>query len=53
MSCADKLDSRAGERDIVTVCSYEPNWFQSFHMFFAPFNWRAKAHFLFVLSVEC
>ena len=23
------LDSRAGERDIVALCSHEPNWFQT------------------------
>src|SRR6266513_3419179 len=29
MPCKDMLDSRAGERDIVALCSHEPNWFQT------------------------
>ena len=67
MPCEDRLDSRAGERDIVALCSYVPNWIQSSQTFqtFQSFNIREqlrdlsqgkpreKAEFLFVVSVEC
>ena len=44
MPCEDMRDSRAGESDIVAVCSYESNGFQSFHAFktFQSFNIREQ-----------
>ena len=58
MPCEDMLDSRAGQSDILAVCSYESNGFQSFnireHLKDLELVERAReADFLFVVSLEC